>query len=302
MIIEESPPTNLTTTEQHALAQHEVVIERGKAAFCDAGNALKAIRDARLYRQEYGTFEAYCQQRWGMARRSAYQMIAAAAVVENVRNCAQIPANEAQARALAAVPPAVQAQAWQRAVETAPAGKVTAGHVERTIKASPHAVHFSSETPEWYTPQSIIERVLRVFRVISLDPCSNSTTHPNVPAQAHFTRAENGLSRSWWGNVYMNPPYGDDVAAWVSYLMDQYAAGEIDAAIALLPARTDTAWFQPLYDHTLCFIRGRITFVGADNGAPFPSVVVYCGMHADLFYSAFRDMGRVGQLLSEVAR
>jgi len=43
----------------------------------------------------------------------------------------------------------------------------------------------------------------------------------------------------------------------------------------LLPARTDTKWFQ---DYCLnaehVFIRGRLKFGDAVNSAPFPSVVV----------------------------
>ena len=49
-----------------------------------------------------------------MSRRSAYQLISAATVVENVRNCAQIlPLNEAQARPLTALPPEQQREAWE---------------------------------------------------------------------------------------------------------------------------------------------------------------------------------------------
>ena len=51
--------------------------------------------------------------------------------------------------------------------------------------------------------------------------------------------------------------------------------------VCLLPARTDTTWF-----HRYClkgevrFLRGRVKFKGAANGAPFPSmVVIFRGGH-----------------------
>ena len=46
--------------------------------------------------------------------------------------------------------------------------------------------------------------------------------------------------------------------------------------VCLLPARTDTKWFQEycLKSRDIRFIRGRLRFVGAKNSAPFPSVVV----------------------------
>ena len=45
--------------------------------------------------------------------------------------------------------------------------------------------------------------------------------------------------------------------------------------VMLLPARTDTKWFHD-YIYGNCeirFLRGRLKFVGAKNGAPFPSMI-----------------------------
>lgn len=46
--------------------------------------------------------------------------------------------------------------------------------------------------------------------------------------------------------------------------------------VALLPARTDTARFHDyIYGKSeIRFLRGRITFAGAKNAAPFPSMIV----------------------------
>jgi hypothetical protein len=49
---------------QKALAQCEGVIERGMKSFIEVGTALLKIRDERLYRENYGTFEEYCRKRW----------------------------------------------------------------------------------------------------------------------------------------------------------------------------------------------------------------------------------------------
>jgi hypothetical protein len=68
-------------------------------AFWEIGLALGQIQEKRLYRQNYKTFEEYCISRWEMSRRSAYQLIEAASIHQNVRHGAQIlPANEHQAR------------------------------------------------------------------------------------------------------------------------------------------------------------------------------------------------------------
>jgi hypothetical protein len=53
-------------------------------------------------------------------------------------------------------------------------------------KPAPMSVHFSSETPEHYTPAEIINLVVAVLGGIDLDPCSNSHDNPNVPAAAQY--------------------------------------------------------------------------------------------------------------------
>ena len=74
----------LTVEDARELGCCETVIERGLGAFVEVGNALQVIRDKRLYRAEYGTFEAYCRERWGVSRPRAYQMVEASSVVENL--------------------------------------------------------------------------------------------------------------------------------------------------------------------------------------------------------------------------
>ena len=126
----------LTAPEVDRKAQLEATIERGMQTFVEVGLALMEIRDGRLYRAEYGTFEEYCQERWGWERRHAYRLIDAAAAVENVSNWTQnqVPANEAQARPLTSLPPAQQREAWERVLETAPNGKITAAIVTQAAK------------------------------------------------------------------------------------------------------------------------------------------------------------------------
>jgi hypothetical protein len=81
---------------------------------------LLAIRDGRLYRGEWGTFEEYCRERWGFTRMHASRLITAAEVVQNVTDRLQIsPTNIEQTRPLASLPPEAQATAWAWAVETA---------------------------------------------------------------------------------------------------------------------------------------------------------------------------------------
>jgi hypothetical protein len=76
--------TQLTLSEERSLVELEAVIERGKWTFLQVGKALTEIRDLRLYRNAYDTFEDYCRERWRLSRPAAYQYIGASTVVENL--------------------------------------------------------------------------------------------------------------------------------------------------------------------------------------------------------------------------
>ena len=86
--------------------------------------AIAEIRDSRLYREEFETFEDYCKDRWEFTKSYANNLIAAKSVVVNLNdnNCCQIasPANEAQVRPLTQLEtPEAQQEAWETVVETA---------------------------------------------------------------------------------------------------------------------------------------------------------------------------------------
>lgn len=341
--------TNLSTDEVRELATCEEVIERGLKTFYEVGSALLVIRDSRLYRADYGTFEDYCQGRWGMTHRNANYLIASADVIADLGNMFPVlPSSGRQAWALARLTtPEARQEVWGQALADTrqgeqPTGAAVAAAVERYQERTGkdpfycpdcsdvfpeevwhcpvcdhhwqmhreecwncHSfsrtdpapgnldVHFSSATPEHYTPEHIIATVVSFFDSIDLDPCAEEGDTKTVPARVHFTASDDGLSRPWFGRVYMNPPYGRAIGPWVEKLADAYESREIEAGIALVPARTDTAWFRRLRDFPRCEIRGRLTFVGNDESAPFPSVLVYLGDELDRFARAVADLGDV---------
>ncbi|BAZ08262.1 hypothetical protein NIES4071_00670 [Calothrix sp. NIES-4071] len=131
----DNPEEALSEAEIIELDSLEATVQRGLRAFWEIGQALRVLRDKRLYRQSYETFEEYCINRWEMSRRSAYYLIDAAAVYENVNHGSQIlPANERQARPLTALTPSEQQEVWLKAVSTAPNGKITATHITKVVK------------------------------------------------------------------------------------------------------------------------------------------------------------------------
>lgn len=85
-------------------------------------------------------------------------------------------------------------------------------------------------------------------------------------------RLENGLGGQ---RVFCNPPYGRSLKEWVRKC---YTEGlkEGTVVVMLIPARTDTQYFHDYIQHRseVRFIRGRLKFGEAENGAPFPSMIV----------------------------
>ena len=153
----------------------------------------------------------------------------------------------------------------------------------------------SSASDEWYTTPDIIDAAIACMGRIDLDPCSNSHESPNVPASRHYTKEDDGLSLPWFGNVYVNPPYGTAIPLWVDKIITEYQSGNIERCVLLLPARTDTQWFRKMAEYPKCFMFGRIKFNGHENSAPFPSMLVGIGFEQciDVFDGAVSHLGDV---------
>lgn len=127
----------LTLPEINRLQELEAVVETGLTVFVKVGNALLEIRDSRLYRQQYPTFEAYCRERWNLSRPRAYQLLEAAAVVGNLECLPMVDTiTERQARPLTRLEPEVQQAVWREVVEETPAEQITAKVVEEKAKAA----------------------------------------------------------------------------------------------------------------------------------------------------------------------
>jgi hypothetical protein len=135
----------------------------------------------------------------------------------------------------------------------------------------------SPTTVEWYTPPAVFAALGLNF---DLDPAAPPGGVAWVPAARSFSRADDGLSQPWSGRVWLNPPYGAGIGAWLERLADH---GD---GMALVFARTDTQWYQRAARRAtaVCFVAGRLAFVRPDGslgprpGAPAPSVLFAYGL------------------------
>lgn len=131
------------------------------------------------------------------------------------------------------------------------------------------ALHFSSATDLWSTPRDFFDKLDAEFH-FKTDVCASVG---NSKCEQFFTKETDGLAQKWSGVCWMNPPYGREIGRWMRKAYESSLAGA--TVVCLVPARTDTAWFQDYaMKGEVRFVRGRLKFGGHSNAAPFPSAVV----------------------------
>jgi len=158
--------TELSTDESMELERCETIIERGLKTFLEVGTALAQVRDLRLYRGEYDTFEAYCDERWGLKRQRAYELMNAANVVRQMSEISDIPAPERESHAAALAQlkdPDQQRQAWEAALQRAQelGKRITAALVEAVVRemvAPPASTDPSGKKPAPAQQEGVIDQ------------------------------------------------------------------------------------------------------------------------------------------------
>lgn len=129
---------------------------------------------------------------------------------------------------------------------------------------------FSSDKTDWETPNWFFSAVNSEFH-FDLDAAA---TMENRKVKKFFSPHQDAFRLQWKGNVWLNPPYGRGIGRWIAKAQDE-AYLRRSTVVCLVPARTDTNWW---FDYArfaeVRFLKGRIKFVGADNGANFPSALL----------------------------
>ncbi len=114
--------------------------------------------------------------------------------------------------------------------------------------------------------------ILDALGDFDLDPCAAPEPRPWPTARNMITLPEDGLSLPWTGRVWLNPPFNRyEVGRWIERL------AEHGDGTALVHARTEAKWFQPLWERAdaILFLSRRVKFhnpdgtlCDANSGAP----------------------------------
>lgn len=124
--------SNLTPVERCKLENLTLVIREKKRVFVEVGRALMQIRDERLYREQYSSFEDFCRAEFDFDRTYASRPIKAAKTDELLPIGNKVP-NEAIARELGRLPEDERAEVWEQATTLAKPDEPTAQLVRRIV-------------------------------------------------------------------------------------------------------------------------------------------------------------------------
>ena len=150
------------------------------------------------------------------------------------------------------------------------------------------------------TPSYIIEAAREVMGTIDLDPASCATANEVVRAARYYTKEQDGLTRPWFGNVWLNPPFSNPLCKlFMEKLLEEYYTGRITQAVAIVNASSGR-WFHRLlgefpsaWPNYYC-PSGRVEFYtlpGNNNNVGqnrYPNqVIFYLGPHIKSFQIVF---------------
>jgi hypothetical protein len=136
----------LTSVERTRLAELEGVVQTRLETFLTVGRALAEIRNRRLYREQYGTWEDYCAHKWGFNYGRANDLVRSAQIADLLLAGPAGPAGDAplpdnvspdSLRPLGPLEPELASSCWRLASKM---GKPTAHTVRKVVRTITGAI------------------------------------------------------------------------------------------------------------------------------------------------------------------
>lgn len=152
---------------------------------------------------------------------------------------------------------------------------------------------------EWGTPKEIVEAARRTMGSIDLDPATCAEANNTVMATCAFTKNDNGLDHPWFGNVWLNWPFGrKENPLWVYKLYQEWALGNAEQICCICYASTSETWFKLLKMFPICYLDGRTNYIDLNTGKQAKGVskgscVTYLGHNLSGFEEHFSPLGDV---------
>ncbi len=114
------------------------------------------------------------------------------------------------------------------------------------------------------TPLSLFNKLNLQFN-FDLDPCDSNEKENWLPVNISYNlnRKENGLELTWFGNVFVNPPW-NNIFPWIKKAESELKEGNCNFVVFLLPSRVETKWWHHLLGSkhfmNLTYLPSRVKF------------------------------------------
>jgi len=176
-----SPKSDLTDTEQKRLEASEKIISNGCKSMFSMGTALQIIRDHKLYRNLYSSFEDYCRIRWGFGRSHINRHIGAAHVVQVLAPIGSKIESESVARPLVGLTDDQIVNSYQAAQRLAGGKPITAKIVRQAAAEFKSVKLITPEATENCTEGGVFTEaatklIARIGRAIEHDSTAKALT------------------------------------------------------------------------------------------------------------------------------
>lgn len=153
-----------------------------------AANELRIIREQKLYREEYHTFEQFCEAEFGIGKSQAYRLIDGAEIAISLFPRGDIlPTSEKQVRPLKKLPEEARQDAWDEAVDRSGGEAPTHRTVQAVVKDMRDEPVDDSEPEvdpiaEWERTQKELEAAQELAAKLQSDDISKelATMHQQV--------------------------------------------------------------------------------------------------------------------------
>ena len=129
-------------------------------------------------------------------------------------------------------------------------------------------VTYNTGKEDWFTPEPILDLASQYMGEITLDPMSSEEANRSVEAKHFYTKDQDGLSKEWFGNVWLNPPYHSKTMEQVSKKIVESVSTSVDRLLLLSNNATESKWGQDILINAsaICFPKSRIRFIDGSTG------------------------------------
>ena len=167
-------------------------------------------------------------------------------------------------------------------------------------------------TDEHYSPEITWRPALDAWELKEFDLDPATTDSSPIPARHRFTAERCGLSNDWAVNgsspinIWMNPPYSlnSTPGAFVDKFLAAWNSGLVNNGWILEKTDNGCKWYQNLLENCIsfCLFSKRIKHEppeGGQSGGFFSSTLFYFGCEPEVFFEAYRPLGKICQVTEE---